>query len=60
MGRLGNGFAVFMPVTWYHFVVVHTEDVGTRRKLITFLYLVYGCFAGKCIAVKWHSLNLGE
>lgn len=40
MGRLGNCFAVFIPVSWYHFVVTYTGDIYRRSKVIRSLYLV--------------------
>lgn len=48
MGRLGNGFALFIPPFWYHFVV---SFIGNAKKRLIFVRLFYliavviGCFA---------------
>ncbi|HNX69614.1 MAG TPA: ATP-binding protein [Candidatus Omnitrophota bacterium] len=38
MGRLGNCFAIFVPVTWYHFVVTYTD--ARQKRFLTFCYIV--------------------
>ncbi len=47
MGRLGNGFAVFIPPFWYHFICAYTGSIERRRIFIKFLYFaasIIGCF----------------
>ena len=39
-GRLGNGFAIFIPVLWYHFVVTYSGRVNNCRQVVRFLYCV--------------------
>ena len=39
MGRLGNGIAIFIPVSWYHFIITYKRDVGKKHLFIKFLYL---------------------
>ena len=39
-GRLGNSIAVFIPVTWYHFVLVFSGSIRKDRRFLTLLYLI--------------------
>ena len=48
MGRLGNAFAVFIPVSWYHFVVTYVGTFQKHRTRVKLLYLAsffIFCFA---------------
>jgi len=48
MGRLGNGFAVFIPVTWYHFAITYVGSSHPKRHLLKALYAVsilIACFS---------------
>ncbi|MFH1208270.1 MAG: ATP-binding protein [Candidatus Omnitrophota bacterium] len=40
MGRLGNGFAVFIPVTWYHFATTYAGSSQPKRNLLKALYAI--------------------
>ncbi|MFH0985910.1 MAG: ATP-binding protein [Candidatus Omnitrophota bacterium] len=59
--RLANGFAIFIPVTWYDFALVFIGKQKERKTLIRFLYffsLVLFCFifSEKYVTdVKWIS-----
>ena len=48
MGRLGNGFAVFIPVTWYHFAITYAGSSHPKRHLLKTLYtisILIACFS---------------
>ena len=48
MGRLGNAFAVFIPVTWYHFVLVFSDRMARRSRFVKLLYgvsIFIACFS---------------
>lgn len=48
MGRLGNAFAVFIPVTWYHFVTTYAGSSKTKRNFLKILYTIsvlFTCFS---------------
>ncbi len=48
MGRLGNGFAVFIPVTWYHFAITCAGSSRGKRNFLKILYVVsilIACFS---------------
>ncbi|HOW59304.1 MAG TPA: ATP-binding protein [Candidatus Omnitrophota bacterium] len=40
MGRLGNGFAIFISIIWYHFVLVYTGFIEKHYKLVKFFYII--------------------
>lgn len=46
-GRLGNAFAVFIPVTWYHFVLVFVGNSKNRHflKLLYASSVAIACFS---------------
>lgn len=46
--RILNALAVFIPVTWYHFILIFTDGVVVQRKVLVFLYglsILIDCFA---------------
>ncbi len=48
MGRLGNGFAVFIPVTWYHFAITCAGSSRGKRNFLKILYaisILIACFS---------------
>jgi signal transduction histidine kinase len=44
-GRLGNGFAAFIPVTWYHFAVTYAGSFQTKRRFLKILYALSALIA---------------
>lgn len=39
-GRFSQAAALFIPVTWFHFVLVYTNELNTRRKILYFFYFL--------------------
>ena len=45
MGRIGNAFAVFIPVTWYHFVLAFVGSGKRRSRFVATLYAISSIIA---------------